>query len=328
MTFGDFLRWEDSSLDTIAVKRTYVDMAGDLTAGVVLSQIVYWYLPSKRDGATKLRVEHNGVLWIAKARDDWWGECRVSARQMDRVVLILVERGLIETARFKFNGTPTLHVRLLEDNFLAAWQEQIDASGFNESVKSISPFGNPTSPIRKVHSTPAANVRTESTTKSTSKKTTATAPVVVSDKSSVSPAPDTATLTAQLEGLRIEAGAAQYLATAFADRAALVVSYLAANAPAASKVRGGGGVRSMIEHPEKWPQVAAWAAARDEMPRQAKPRKTSPDATARLQRAANALLAHWEANGKAAYVATLQDEGKGLEYLQQFHGDELGKFLE
>ena len=36
-TFEQFLLWERASRDTLEVKRTYIDMAGDLVAGVVLS---------------------------------------------------------------------------------------------------------------------------------------------------------------------------------------------------------------------------------------------------------------------------------------------------
>ena len=40
-----FLEWERRSRDTIDVKRCYVDVAGGLVAGVLLSQVVYWFLP-------------------------------------------------------------------------------------------------------------------------------------------------------------------------------------------------------------------------------------------------------------------------------------------
>ena len=74
-TFEQFLLWERASRDTLEVKRTYIDMAGDLVAGVVLSQIVYWHLPS-REGKARLQVEREGVLWLAKSRTDWWDEWR------------------------------------------------------------------------------------------------------------------------------------------------------------------------------------------------------------------------------------------------------------
>jgi hypothetical protein len=50
-----FLAWEAASRDTIDFKKIYVDMADDLVAGLLLSQVVYWFLPD-RNGNLKLRV--------------------------------------------------------------------------------------------------------------------------------------------------------------------------------------------------------------------------------------------------------------------------------
>lgn len=69
-----FLAWERASTDTIDVKRIYIDMAGDLISGVLLSQIMFWHLPNRETGRTKLRLRHMGNLWMAKKREDWWHE--------------------------------------------------------------------------------------------------------------------------------------------------------------------------------------------------------------------------------------------------------------
>jgi len=47
MEFNEFLSWELTTRDTIDFKKIYVDIAGDLIAGLLLSQIIYWHLPSK-----------------------------------------------------------------------------------------------------------------------------------------------------------------------------------------------------------------------------------------------------------------------------------------
>ena len=57
--FKEFLDWEKTSKDTIDFKKVYVDMADDLIAGLVLSELIYWYLPSKDNGKNKLRVTHD-----------------------------------------------------------------------------------------------------------------------------------------------------------------------------------------------------------------------------------------------------------------------------
>jgi|GEM_PF-2739580 len=108
---ASFLRWEKRSQDTIDVKRCYVDIAGDLVTGVLLSQIIYWYLPGTR-GASKLKVEHEGYWWIAKKREDWWDEARVSPKQFDRSIGVLEDKGFVETKLLRFYGSNIKHVRL------------------------------------------------------------------------------------------------------------------------------------------------------------------------------------------------------------------------
>ncbi|MBO8161365.1 MAG: hypothetical protein H0Z24_06975 [Thermosipho sp. (in: Bacteria)] len=108
---NEFLIWEKLSRDTIDVKRIYIDIADDLVAGILLSQIVFWYLP-KKNGDKKVQVEKEGRMWIAKGRDDWYEECRISPKQFDRASKILKEKGLIEKKLFKFNNIPTIHISL------------------------------------------------------------------------------------------------------------------------------------------------------------------------------------------------------------------------
>lgn len=140
MDFADFLRWEETSHDVIKVKRIYIDVAGDMIAGILLSQIVYWYLPSK-SGQSKLRVKKDGSLWLAKGREDWWEECRISPWQFDRAVALLAEKGVIEKKRFRFEGSPTVCVRLLPEALMEAINSLLKYGGvakldFSETRKS------------------------------------------------------------------------------------------------------------------------------------------------------------------------------------------------
>jgi DNA replication protein DnaD len=140
MDLNQFFRWEQASRDTIDVKKIYVDMADDLVAGILLSQIVYWFLPDK-EGKTKLRVCKDGELWLVKGREDWWDECRIKPRQFDTAFNKLMEKGLVEKKTYKFNGNPTTHIRIIWDNFLATLHIELDKfntfenTGFHESVK-------------------------------------------------------------------------------------------------------------------------------------------------------------------------------------------------
>ncbi len=117
-SFDHFLLWERSSRDTIEVKRVYIDMAGDLAAGVLLSQIVYWHLPNDQ-GQTRLRVEADGHLWLVKGYGDWWDECRLTFKQARRAIETLAERGLIVLVLRKFAGAPKCHIRINRETFLS-----------------------------------------------------------------------------------------------------------------------------------------------------------------------------------------------------------------
>ena len=116
-TFRDFLLWERTTRDTIDFKKVYVDVADDLIAGLMLSQIIYWHLPTK-DGNSKMKVKKDGYTWIAKAHADWYDEIRVTEWQAPRALKILEERGIIEKKLYKFDGSPTIHIRIIEDKFL------------------------------------------------------------------------------------------------------------------------------------------------------------------------------------------------------------------
>lgn len=175
-TFSDFLRWEAHSRDTIDFKKIYVDMAGDLNAGLMLSEIVYWYLPSKDGSEHKMRVEKKGQNWIAVHRYEWWDRIRLSPDQSDRALNLLVKSGLVTKTCFKFAGQVTIHVRIMEEAFLAAW-----------NIKITTPAENPYSTLSKMDfakkakyksvnkqnpfSTKGKNLLTESTATTTTKTT-------------------------------------------------------------------------------------------------------------------------------------------------------------
>jgi hypothetical protein len=119
-TFKEFLSWETAQAQSVDYKPVYTDLArGDVVAGLLLSQIVWWcYIPSRTTNKTKLRVEKDGHLWLAKGRNDWYPELRIGPRQFDKAIKILVEEGIVVKKVYKFAGNPTIHVRILTDTFL------------------------------------------------------------------------------------------------------------------------------------------------------------------------------------------------------------------
>lgn len=157
--FQSFLSWEKFSRDTIDVKTIYIDMAGDIAAGILLSQIVYWYLPSK-DGKSKITVIKEGKEWIAKARYEWWDECRITPKQVDRAIGDLVELGILETKVFKFDNSPTKHIRIVKDTFVQLW-----------NALTLDPMINPFLPKREEPNYPKVEIEIPPTVKTLTETT-------------------------------------------------------------------------------------------------------------------------------------------------------------
>jgi len=156
--WNNFLDWEEKSNDFIMVKKMYVGLAEDLNAGILLSRIIYWLLPSKRLGtATKLRISKNGDLWLAKQRTDWWDEIRLSEKQYDRCITILKSKGLVETQIFKFNGDPTTHIKvnkkILLDKLAKLQNNRGEIPFYRKGKNEITQTGKTNSPKGEKHNT-------------------------------------------------------------------------------------------------------------------------------------------------------------------------------
>lgn len=131
------------------IHHAYVDITGDLVAGALLGQILYWF-GADRNGRTRARIVKDGFYWIAKTRNDWWHEIRISAKQYDRAAKILKEQGYIEIKTMKFNGNPTTHIRIVPHVLNAAidaWKwERVKEAGLMAAEMPVaagfSPFGN------------------------------------------------------------------------------------------------------------------------------------------------------------------------------------------
>jgi hypothetical protein len=130
-----FLQEERARQDSIDFKRVYVDMTGDVLAGLMLSQIIYWHLSGK-DGRPKLRVVKSGRPCLVKARGDWWDEIRLSPRQADRALGILKNRGIVITENHLFMSRHMTHIFLQVPVFLNLYREAlgVDGSAPHQSV--------------------------------------------------------------------------------------------------------------------------------------------------------------------------------------------------
>ena len=69
--FKKFVIWEKITRDSIDVKKCYIDIAGgDVVTGILLSQILFWFLPNSKN-QSKIRIFRDGRPWIKKERGEW-----------------------------------------------------------------------------------------------------------------------------------------------------------------------------------------------------------------------------------------------------------------
>jgi hypothetical protein len=133
-TFSDYVRQFVEDRDIITTTKTHIDLAGDLSAGAVLEELVFWSAPNK-NGQAKLRVKKDGKLWLAVPREEWWERRRLSPKQADRAIKILVGLGLMEKATYKFAGSPVVHICINEEGFMAALAKYRECKPASEGYK-------------------------------------------------------------------------------------------------------------------------------------------------------------------------------------------------
>lgn len=132
----------------------YIDIAGDLVAGALLSQIMYWFSEDK-NGNIRVKVEKDGQYWLVKRREDWMSEIRISKKQYDCAIKKLTaeiepteegkkklsgnkgkrrkkafdtEKALVEVKTFQWHGAPTTHIRPITKNInreIARWKKTL-----------------------------------------------------------------------------------------------------------------------------------------------------------------------------------------------------------
>ena len=116
----------------------YIDITGDLIAGTLLSQIMYWFSEGKNNGI-KAGIYKDGHYWIAKRREDWMQEIRISKKQYDRAIKKLTCRGmeLVEVRKYRFDGSQTTHIRPITENIdkkVAEWKNNLAQSLAQDNV--------------------------------------------------------------------------------------------------------------------------------------------------------------------------------------------------
>lgn len=114
----------------------YIDICDDLVAGTLLDKILCLFSPDT-EGSLEIKTFKDGYYWLVKGREDWYEEIRISAKQYDRAIKILKDKGFVEIAIYKYNGTPMIHIRPILENIQIAEADWKIKKG-NEIIETLS----------------------------------------------------------------------------------------------------------------------------------------------------------------------------------------------
>lgn len=107
--------WEEwKFLGRTAYYPALTRLTGNPSAGILLSQIIYWYGPDTK-GRTRLRVTKEGRPCLAKSREEWQAETGLTFPRIKGAQDRLVELGIIELRLSLFRGVTLNHVFLNQE---------------------------------------------------------------------------------------------------------------------------------------------------------------------------------------------------------------------
>jgi hypothetical protein len=111
--------WKKAVADCTAtgIKREYKLVTGDWNSASLLSQIIYWRSDGS-DGTPRAKVWRQNRFWVADPIKKWTDSCMITDAEYRRSAKLLVDRGLVVTAVFKFRGINCVHFSI-EDESLA-----------------------------------------------------------------------------------------------------------------------------------------------------------------------------------------------------------------
>jgi len=103
--------------EVIVVHRALVDFTGSLEAAMMLGQLLYW--------APRARIPGG---WIAKSDRDWEDELYIGRHRIAGARQRLIEMGILEVEIHRFDGAPTNHYRLKDDELTEQWSKYLKDS--------------------------------------------------------------------------------------------------------------------------------------------------------------------------------------------------------
>ena len=150
---------EEGKLGKMVIRPEYLDLTGDLAAGVLLSQVVYWFRPGP-GGHLKVKVERDGRFWIAKTQSEWCQEVRIGLKTFIRSMDKLLQLGVVVSKIYQYGNRPVLHVGLNLDVLIGLVGHcppdgvgVITDQDYTKTEESIPPKGkNPLDQIGVIHS--------------------------------------------------------------------------------------------------------------------------------------------------------------------------------
>ena len=111
----------------LVVRRPFVEFTGSLEAGMLLGQLLYW--------TGKGRSVEDG--FVAKSDKDWALELYLTRHALRQARMRLEEMGILETKVRRWQGSPTVHYRIIQQALSQQWIIWIQT---NESLDSDEPL--------------------------------------------------------------------------------------------------------------------------------------------------------------------------------------------
>ena len=109
-----FLLSEYSSR-VVAFRPDFVALANDnLNAGLLLSQLLYWFTPIRKGGKMVMQMETfaDNRWWLYKRYEEWYAEVCLTVDKAKKAMGVLVSLGIVETDQLMKNGKRTTFIHL------------------------------------------------------------------------------------------------------------------------------------------------------------------------------------------------------------------------
>jgi len=100
--------------NVIEIKTKYVEMTGDIVVGLVLNEIVDYFIHT----AERFFIEKEDKKWMVRTKDEWNEDCMITNKQLDQSLKVLRNKGIIETKIFRYHGYLLTHINLNTDVFM------------------------------------------------------------------------------------------------------------------------------------------------------------------------------------------------------------------